>query len=89
MNPKNVNLIVMQNSLVADDATFAKFIMESIEKYRCKNWGDTCPEDSELNNQAVSTNNRIVAKYKFKSEAIFIITEWNKEVTTILFSNEY
>lgn len=68
------------------DDDFALFVTECIDKYLRQDWGDTCEEDSKLNDEAViSGNDRIVAKY----DNIFIITEWNRSVTTILFTEEY
>lgn len=68
------------------DENFAKFIYECVAKYNSKDWGDTCEEDSKLNDLAVKNgDSRIVAKY----DSIFIITEWDRSVTTILFTEEY
>jgi len=77
------------NDKMANDSAFAKFILNAILKYKNQDWGDTCLEDKKLNNKAVNTDNQIVAKYKYKNNSIFIITEWNKEYTTILFCDEY
>lgn len=77
------------NDKMADNPAFCQFIMESIKKYKNKDWGDMCSEDKERNDEAVNTRNRIVAKYKYKNESIYIITERNKEITTILFCEEY
>lgn len=71
---------------VKNDGEFALFIAECVDKYLKQDWGDTCDEDSALNDHAVRTgNDRIVAKY----DKIFIITEWDRSVTTILFTEEY
>lgn len=68
------------------DEEFALFITDCMNKYLRGNWGDTCEEDSKLNDEAVkSGEDRIVARY----DNIFIITEWDRSVTTILFTDEY
>lgn len=68
------------------DEDFAFFITESVNKFLQNDWGDTCQEDWKLNDEAVRTSNdRIVARY----DNIFIITEWDRSVTTILFTDEY
>ena len=68
------------------DENFAFFITESINKFLQNDWGDTCEEDWKLNDQAVkSGEDRIVARY----DNIFIISEWDRSVTTILFTHEY
>ena len=71
---------------IKEDRKFAEFVYESIGKYVRQDWGDTCEEDSKLNDSAVkNSDSRIVAKY----DNIFIITEWDRSVTTVLFTEEY
>lgn len=73
-------------SRVRKDEDFAFFIMECTERYLRKDWGDTCKEDWKMNDSAVENgDDRIVAKY----DNIFIITEWDRSITTILFTEEY
>lgn len=75
---------------IANDTEFAKFITESFKRYVNCDWGDLCEEDKEMNDSAVKNNDdRILAKYSFNNEDIYIITEWDRSVTTILFTNEY
>lgn len=64
---------------------FAKFIFKCVERYARRDWGDTCSEDWLLNDEAINSDSRIVARY----DNIFIITEWDKSITTILFTHEY
>ena len=71
---------------IKKDEEFSKFVVESHLRYLRQDWGDTCEEDWKLNDNAVKNgNDRIVAKYG----NIFIITEWDRSVTTILFTEEY
>lgn len=78
------------NDRMAKDAEFAKFITESFKRYINCDWGDLCEEDKEMNDSAVKNNDdRILAKYSFNNEDIYIITEWDRSVTTILFTDEY
>lgn len=73
-----------------DNAEFTKEIYKAFNKYIAGDWGDTCEEDAELNNQAIANNDdRIVAKYKTSKGNIFIITEWDRSYTTIMFADEY
>lgn len=75
---------------IADDAKFAKFITESFTRYIRCDWGELCEEDRAMNNLAVKNNDdRILAKYSFNDKDIYIITEWDRSVTTILFTDEY
>ena len=74
---------------IEKDSEFQKEINNSLEKYTKGDWGDTCEEDCELNDEALETNDRIVALYKTSQGNVFIITEADRSVTTVLFASEY
>lgn len=74
------------NVKMKEDEKFAQFVMDCYGRYLKQDWGDTCKEDWKMNDYAVKNgNDRIVARYG----NIFIITEWDRSVTTILFTHEY
>lgn len=74
------------NEEIATNNDFAKFILESLERYKSQDWGDLCEEDKKMNNSAVKNNDdRIVARYN----NVYIITEYDRSATTILFIDEY
>lgn len=77
------------NEVIATNEAFAKFVMESLVKYRNCNWGQTHEDDIELNDKSVINNWRVVAKYQNEEFTIFIITEHDRSYTTILFPDEY
>lgn len=79
------------NETIMKNRDFSLFITDCFKKYVQGDWGDTCEEDWKLNDHAViNDNDQIVALYKNEKHGdIFIITEWDKSVTTILFCNEY
>ncbi len=53
-------------------------------------WGDTHEEDAGLNDEALINGDRILSVYKLTDEVtIWIITEWDRSVTTILLPSEY
>ena len=74
---------------VAEDSNYGNEIMKCLEKYLKKDWGNLCLEDKEANEDALKEDSRILAKYNTTYGAIYIITEWNREFTTILFASEY
>lgn len=74
------------NEEVRRDNDFAAFVTESFKRYVKCDWGDLCKEDKTLNDSAVKNNDdRIVARYN----DIYIITEYDRSATTILFTHEY
>lgn len=68
---------------------FAHEVAAAFNRYQRKDWGELCQEDRELNDQAIENNDRILAAYKAGKETIWIITEWDRSATTILFPDEY
>ena len=73
----------------SDDA-FAEFVSHSFRKYANCDWGDCVEEDKRSNDNAVKNGERILGVYKnADGETIWIITEWDRSVTTILFPEEY
>lgn len=78
------------NAKISESIGFSKFILESIAKYRNCDWGNLNKEDWKMNDSAVENNDdRIFARYNNKEGDIYIITEWDRSVTTILFPSEY
>jgi len=79
------------NELIANNPSFSIFVMTSLNKHKNCDWGDLCAEDIETNNQALINGDRLLSSYLVTDEAdvshekIWIITEWNRSVTTILF----
>ena len=73
---------------------FAEFLCRSMSRYIACDWGELCEDDKMSNDEAVvSGDDRIFAAYKYDDEhpdwKIWIITEWDRSVTTILFPREY
>ena len=53
-------------------------------------WGDVCEEDRAANDEAVREGYRVLSSYKLSNgEKIWIITEWDRSVTTLLLPSEY
>lgn len=52
-------------------------------------WGELCEEDWKMNDAAVRNGERLLSAYKIGGKKVFIITEWDRSVTTILFADEY
>ncbi|NBH27207.1 hypothetical protein D3Z60_15710 [Lachnospiraceae bacterium] len=76
---------------IKEDSLFKNFVQVSLEKYCQCDWGDTCDEDKQTADESLKDGERILAVYEHKesSTKIWIITEWDRSVTTILFSDEY
>lgn len=64
---------------------------ELLSRHNGGDWGDICDEDAAANSQAVEHGDRIFAVYKLgpKKEPLWIITEHDRSVTTLLLPEEY
>ena len=64
--------------------------VEFLAKHSTGNWGDVCREDAEENDFSVKEEFRILSAYKTeKGEKLYVITEWDRSITTILLISEY
>lgn len=72
--------------------------IELIRRHSRGDWGDVHPEDRELNEQALIDGGRLMSVYKLKAAqarkedddvTIWVITEADRSVTTILLPSEY
>jgi hypothetical protein len=61
-----------------------------LDKHVQGDWGSLCPEDREANDEALGTGTRLLSTYKtLKGCWIWIITEADRSVTTLLLPDEY
>ncbi len=53
-------------------------------------WGDVCKEDWKSNDEALKNGLRLLSEYKLPDDRrIWIITEWDRSATTLLFPEDY
>lgn len=60
-----------------------------ISRHHQGDWGDICDDDKHLNQQALNEKDRILSAYQVGDDRVYIITEWDRSVTTVLYSDEY
>lgn len=64
----------------------AKFIL----RHRANDWGDVDAADKRTNDHAVRHDLRLLSSYRLSTGVkIWIITEWDRSVTTILLPEDY
>ena len=75
---------------------FRDFCMHCVLRHRALDWGDICDEDKQSNDLAVMNGDRILSAYTIPrfccigyAQKIWIITERDRSVTTVLFPHEY
>ena len=75
------------------DAVFARFVADSLARYRCGDWGNVSAADRKANDRAVECGGeRILAAYRYPGHRgwkIWVLTEADRSVTTVLYPEEY
>jgi len=82
---------------VAVDTKFAEFTYQSLKRHANGDWGELCDEDKRANEDALKSGERLFSAYTTAGyeyhwpgfDKIWIITEADRSVTTILFPEEY
>ena len=78
------------NNKVADDIRFAAFVLRSLRRHASGDWGDLGDDDKRENDLALKHNDRrLFSAYQAGTTKIWIITEWDRSATTVLFPHEY
>jgi hypothetical protein len=52
-------------------------------------WGDLGAEDVAANVHAIQHDERILSAYVLGGEKLYVITEWDRTLTTLLLASEY
>jgi hypothetical protein len=65
-------------------------IVVALRRHALADWGDVCAEDRAANDSALECGDRLLSVYGTDGDRQFwIITEWNRSVTTILLPEDY
>jgi hypothetical protein len=58
-------------------------------RHQCGDWGDLETEDKRANDQALKHGSRLLSAYLLGTVKLWVITESDRSVTTILLPSEY
>ncbi|APC69149.1 plasmid related protein [Ralstonia solanacearum] len=82
--------------LVATPAAIAALAAADVSIFKLLNrhargdWGDLSSEDLALNDLAAITSQRVLSNYLLgNGQKVWIITEWDRSVTTVLLPDDY
>ena len=82
-------------SLMLSDLSFHTFIYTSLMRHEQGDWGEVTKEDHESNEMALVTGCRLFSVYECSSahsvhgDCVWVITEADRSVTTVLWPGEY
>ena len=66
-----------------------------LAKHQSGQWGQMCKSDKDLNEQAIANERdkdkrqRVFSSYKVGKSTLYIITEFDRSVTTLLLPSDY
>lgn len=77
------------NNTIAENLTFAEEVLSAMRRFVRDDWGDLDKEDIQANRDALVYGDRIFAAYNTTEGKVYIITESDRSITTVLFAHEY
>lgn len=66
-----------------------KLIQLCVFRHMAGDWGKLCYEDMYANETALRDGERLMSVYEIEDKTIWIITEYDRSVTTVLFPEDY
>lgn len=60
-----------------------------LHRHRAGDWGEVCNADAQANEEALHLGLRLLSRYQVENHAVWVITEADRSVTTLLLPEEY
>ena len=90
MTTLNLGRIVATPGALAALETAGERPEQYLDRHSAGDWGTVPPEDAAANDVALTDGDRILSAYRTGLGArLWIITEWDRSVTTLLLPEEY
>ena len=65
-------------------------VVLALQRHHSGDWGDVDDHDRQVNEDALRNGDRLVSIYKsIRGQKFYIITEWDRSVTTVLLPEDY
>ncbi len=64
-------------------------VEQGISRHGSGDWGEICPEDARANADGLEHGDRLMSVYGKGHRRFWIITEWDRSVTTVLMPEDY
>lgn len=73
----------------AQEKFSAQEIASCLSRHKDGDWGDLDEQDTETNNRSVATGGMVLSRYGFGKRIMYVITDPDHQVTTVLLPEEY
>ena len=78
----------LQNKVGEDN--MSSVVSRALARHISGDWGDLSEEDKKSNDKALKDGERIMSAYNTENNIrIWVITEWDRSVTTVLLPEDY
>jgi len=64
-------------------------VADGLRRHAMGDWGDLCTEDAQSNEDGLKEGGRLLSVYGAGENRFWIITEWDRSVTTVLMPEDY
>ena len=65
-------------------------LLDLLQRHATGDWGDLCTDDINANNDVLQYGDRLLSSYVLsESSKVWVITEYDRSVTTVLLPSEY
>jgi len=64
-------------------------ILRLVHRHHCGDWGDLDDEDKAANDRDLREGGRLLSRYDIEAGSFYVITEWDRSVTTVMLMEEY
>jgi hypothetical protein len=65
-------------------------LLDLLQRHATGDWGDLCTDDINANNDALQYGDRLLSSYVISDSCkVWVITEYDRSVTTVLLPSEY
>ena len=71
------------------EALAPEAVHTALTRHGNADWGDLCEEDWKWNDQALLIGERLFSVFFDRETKFYVITEWDRSVTTILLPADY
>lgn len=80
------------------DACTEDYLFQCLQRHLSGDWGEVCQDDRKSNDAALEHGDRILSAYPidpskpckgYGDNCLWVITEWDRSVTTFLLPSEY
>lgn len=65
-------------------------VLIALQRHHSGDWGDVDSHDRKMNDDGLHSGGRLVSVYKsVRGQKFYIITEWDRSLTTVLLPEDY